>query len=78
MASAEVRVAQPTSVIEVRPRKTFLSFTSARDAGLVRVRVRVRVRMRFRVRVGLRLRLRLRARNGDRNGNRNRNRNGVR
>ena len=76
MASAEVRVAQPTSVIEVRPRKTFLSFASARDAGLVRVRLRLRVRMRFRVRV--RVRLRLRARNGDRNGNRNRNRNGVR
>ena len=66
VASAEVRVAQPASVIAVRPRKTFLSFASARDAGLVSVRVRVRVgvrvRVRVRVRLGVRLRLRLRLR----------------
>ena len=54
MASAEVRVAQPASVIAVRPRKTFLSLDSARDAGLVSVRLRVQLRLRLRLRARLR------------------------
>ena len=62
VASAEVRVAQPASVIEVRPRKTFLSFARARDAGLVRVRLRARLRLRLRLRARLRNRNRFRAR----------------
>ena len=74
VASAEVRVAQPASVIAVRPRKTFLSFASARDAGLVSVRLRhrLRVRIRFRVRERVRVRFRVSARNGNRDRNRNR------
>jgi hypothetical protein len=50
-------------VIEVRPRKTFVSFASARDAGLVRIRLRLRLRVRVRLRVRLRNRNRFGARN---------------